>query len=91
MSDGKHIDSINLAINEDDLKNEQIINYLIANGANVNIQDRGNQTPLHNAATRGNLVAIHALLTVSNINVNVKFTSSISAPKTQIFYCRLLM
>lgn len=60
-----------MSANEDELKNEQVVDYFVSLGADPNAYDDGKQTPLHNAALRGNTGAARALLRCKNINVNV--------------------
>ena len=51
---------------------ESVISYLISKGAQVNSVDMYGQTPLHFAAMRGNEVACRDLLSITNVNIEVR-------------------
>ena len=48
-----------------------VITYLLDNGADVNALDLYNQSPLHYAATKGNIGAMNLLIHRPGIDVNI--------------------
>ena len=54
-----------------------VCDFLIKNMANINIQDKYGQTPLHYAAMRGNEIVAKELLALPFINVEVSHLLSV--------------
>lgn len=50
---------------------DNIVSYLLEQGADVNIQDSTGQTPLHKAVTQNNIVVLYALLN-AGANVDIE-------------------
>ena len=51
--------------------NIEMVDLLLRNGANPNLQDRGGETALHWASTRGFLEMVEKLLESENIDINI--------------------
>ena len=62
---------VELQVNSGTEESESLITYLVQSQADVNIRDYYGMTPLHYAASKGNLTAVKELLQVEGIKVDV--------------------
>lgn len=56
---------------------DNMVSYLVNNGANVNILDVGGQTPLHKAITQDNIVVLYVLLN-SGADVDIEDNNGVT-------------